>query len=227
MTQRTKIHIPTPLRPYVDGLAVVEVEGTTVGEALNALVALHPGLTRHLQDEQGRLRRYVNVYRNDEDVRHLEREGTALVSGDTLSIVPSIAGGVDPPAWATGPTGGRPRGTSSCATAGASPARWGSTGAQAQGVRRADRRHRRSARRWHSPGGGRGGSASAWSTTAWTSNLAPDLCGVSRRRTWLRGGARARRSTPASMSSSTRTSSPARSALDISLPTWSRTAPTA
>ena len=116
MTQRTKIHIPTPLRPYVDGLSTVEVDGATVGEALNALVARHPGLRRHLQDEQGRLRRYLNVYRNDEDVRHLEREGTVLGDGDALSIVPSIAGGVDPtapgptgraepPAWATGADG--------------------------------------------------------------------------------------------------------------------------
>jgi len=97
MTQRTKIHIPTPLRPYVDRQAVVEVEGTTVAEALAALVARHTELRRHLYDEQGRLRRYVNVYRNDDDVRTLQREATPLGTGDTLSIVPSIAGGVDPP----------------------------------------------------------------------------------------------------------------------------------
>ena len=87
-------------------------------------MALHPRLRRHLQDEQGRLRRYVNVYRNDEDVRHLEREGTPLAAGDTLSIVPSIAGGVDPPparataasAGAAGPNSSR--GRAACATAG-------------------------------------------------------------------------------------------------------------
>src|SRR5262245_3854884 len=109
MTQRTRIHIPTPLRPYVDGRPTVEVEGATVGEALRSLVTLHPELRRHLQDERGQLRRYVNVYRNEEDVRHLEREGTPLSSGDTLSIVPSIAGGVDPPhASASPPPPGAP-----------------------------------------------------------------------------------------------------------------------
>jgi adenylyltransferase/sulfurtransferase len=95
MPQLTKIHIPTPLRPYVDRQAVVEVEGETVGEALAALVARHGELKRHLYDGQERLRRYVNVYRNAEDVRHLQREATPLSPGDTLSIVPSIAGGVD------------------------------------------------------------------------------------------------------------------------------------
>jgi sulfur-carrier protein adenylyltransferase/sulfurtransferase len=105
MRQRTRIHIPTPLRPFVDHLSIVEVEGATVGEALAALVARHHGLRAHLYDEQGRLRRYVNVYRNAEDVRFLEREATRLGADDTLSIVPSIAGGADPPAWATGADG--------------------------------------------------------------------------------------------------------------------------
>ena len=105
---RTKIHIPTPLRPYVDRQPVVEVEGTTVAEALAALVARHPDLRRHLYDDAGRLRRYVNVYRNAEDVRHLEREATPIGANDTLSIVPSIAGGKEPPAWATGADGRPP-----------------------------------------------------------------------------------------------------------------------
>ena len=95
MGHETRIHIPTPLRPYVDGLAVVAVGGATVGEALEALVARHPELRRHLYDDQGRLRRYVNVYRNNEDVRHMQREATPLGDGDTLTIVPSIAGGAD------------------------------------------------------------------------------------------------------------------------------------
>jgi adenylyltransferase/sulfurtransferase len=116
----TRIHIPTPLRPYVDRLPIVEVEAGTVGEALAALVARHAELRRHLYDDQGRLRRYVNVYRNADDVRHLQQEATPLSAGDTLSIVPSIAGGVDakdasarqgrpaPPAWATGADGRPP-----------------------------------------------------------------------------------------------------------------------
>ena len=102
MRQRTRIHIPIPLRPYVDRQAVVEVEGATVGEALAALVARHGELKRHLYDERGRLRRYVNVYRNAEDVRHLQREATPLAAADMLSIVPSIAGGADPPRGASG-----------------------------------------------------------------------------------------------------------------------------
>jgi adenylyltransferase/sulfurtransferase len=108
----TRIHIPTPLRPYAEQQPTVEVEGATVGEALAALVTRHAELRRHLYDDQGRLRRFVNVYKNDEDVRHLEREATPLGPHDTLSIVPSIAGGATttPPArqlpdWATGADG--------------------------------------------------------------------------------------------------------------------------
>jgi molybdopterin/thiamine biosynthesis adenylyltransferase/rhodanese-related sulfurtransferase/molybdopterin converting factor small subunit len=100
------IHIPTPLRPYAGHASMVAVEARTVGEALRALVERHGDLKRHLYDEGGALRRYVNVYRNDEDIRHLEREATPLSAGDTLSIVPSIAGGApEPPAWATGADG--------------------------------------------------------------------------------------------------------------------------
>ncbi len=92
-----RILLPTPLRPFAGGSASVEVDGATVAEALRGLVAAHGGLRTHLYDETGRLRRYVNVYRNDEDVRHLQDEETALGAGDTLSIVPSIAGGSPEP----------------------------------------------------------------------------------------------------------------------------------
>src|SRR5262249_28855619 len=106
MTKPTKIHIPSPLRPYADHQAVIEVEGATVGDALAALVARHGELGKHLFDERGELRRFVNVYRNDQDIRHLERERTPLADGDTVSIVPSIAGGSPgAPAWATGADG--------------------------------------------------------------------------------------------------------------------------
>jgi len=102
----TAIHIPTPLRSYAGREPVVEVEAATVGEALRLLVERHAELRRHLYDEGGRLRRYVNVYRNDEDIRHLDREATTLAAGDSISIVPSIAGGAPgPPAWATGADG--------------------------------------------------------------------------------------------------------------------------
>jgi len=89
----SKIHIPTPLRQYVGKQASVEVAGATVGEAMTALVAQHPDLRKHLYTEEGKLRAFVNVYLNDEDIRYLQKEATPLKEGDNLSIVPSIAGG--------------------------------------------------------------------------------------------------------------------------------------
>ena len=89
----SKIHIPTPLRQYVGKQASVEVQGATVGEAMNALVAQHPELRKHLYTEEGKLRAFVNLYVNDEDIRYLQKEATALKDGDNISIVPSIAGG--------------------------------------------------------------------------------------------------------------------------------------
>jgi molybdopterin converting factor small subunit len=88
-----KIHIPTPLRQYVGKQSVVEVNAATVAEAMLALVAQHPDLQKHLYTDKGALRSFVNIYVNDEDVRHLQKEATALSDGDTISIVPSIAGG--------------------------------------------------------------------------------------------------------------------------------------
>ncbi|MBV9626323.1 MAG: MoaD/ThiS family protein [Acidobacteria bacterium] len=88
-----KIHIPTPLRQYVSKQPSVEVKGSTVGEALHGLVSQHPDLRRHLYTEEGKLRAFVNIYLNDEDVRYLNKEATAVEDGDNISIVPSIAGG--------------------------------------------------------------------------------------------------------------------------------------
>jgi sulfur-carrier protein len=88
-----KVHIPTPLRPYVGKQLAVEIEAGTVGEALSGLVAKHPDLRRHLYIHDGKLRTFVNVYLNDEDVRYLQKEATVIAEGDTISIVPSIAGG--------------------------------------------------------------------------------------------------------------------------------------
>ncbi|MGH9361905.1 MAG: molybdopterin-synthase adenylyltransferase MoeB [Thermoanaerobaculia bacterium] len=87
------IHIPTPLRRFTGEQGEVEVEGGTVAEALRDLVRRHPALERHLYADDGRLRSFVNVFKNDEDVRYLERERTPVAEGDALSIVPSIAGG--------------------------------------------------------------------------------------------------------------------------------------
>ena len=90
-----RILIPTPLRPFADRQDVVEVDGGTVGELLQALVAKYGDLRRHLYNDDGKLRSFVNVYVNDEDIRHLDREKTPLKAGDTISIVPSVAGGSD------------------------------------------------------------------------------------------------------------------------------------
>ena len=87
------IHIPTPLRPFTDKLESVEVNGATVGELLADLTRQYDGLRRHLYADDGRLRNFVNVYLNDEDIRYLQREQTPVKAGDSLSIVPSVAGG--------------------------------------------------------------------------------------------------------------------------------------
>lgn len=89
----SKIHIPTPLRQYVGKQASVEVSGGTVGEAMTSLVDKHPDLRKHLYNDDGKLRAFVNLYVNDEDIRYLQKEATALNDGDNISIVPSIAGG--------------------------------------------------------------------------------------------------------------------------------------
>ena len=88
------INIPTALRQFTGGSSRVEVEAATAGEALDRLTAQHADLRRHLYDDQNRLRSFVNVYLNDEDVRHQSAGETPLKDGDTLMIVPSIAGGV-------------------------------------------------------------------------------------------------------------------------------------
>ncbi len=90
-----KLLIPTPLRPYAGKQAAVELAGTTVGEALSALISQHPDLRRHLFTDEGKLRSFVNVYVNDEDIRYLQRENTPVSDTDTLAIVPSVAGGCD------------------------------------------------------------------------------------------------------------------------------------
>ena len=88
-----KIQIPTPLRQYAGKQAAVEVKAASVSEALSGLVSKHPELKRHLYTDDGKLRSFVNVYVNDEDVRYLQKEATVVNDSDTISIVPSIAGG--------------------------------------------------------------------------------------------------------------------------------------
>ena len=89
-----QIHIPTPLRAFTGQQATVSVDASTVSGALDRLTTTHPELKRHLFSEEGKLRAFVNLYLNDEDVRYLpEKEETATQPGDALTIIPSIAGG--------------------------------------------------------------------------------------------------------------------------------------
>ena len=89
----TKILIPTPLRPFTDKKDAVEAEGKNVGELLADLTTKHPGLKAHLYNAEGKLRSFVNIYVNDEDIRYLQKEQTEIKAGDSVSIIPSVAGG--------------------------------------------------------------------------------------------------------------------------------------
>jgi adenylyltransferase/sulfurtransferase len=89
----TRILIPTPLRPFTDKLDAVEMNGNTVGELLRELTTRYGGLRQHLYTGEGRLRSFVNVYVNDEDIRYLQKEDTPIKDGDVVSIIPSVAGG--------------------------------------------------------------------------------------------------------------------------------------
>ncbi len=89
----TKILIPTPLRTYTAKQDVVEADGRTVGELLANMAAQYTGLRQHLYTEDGTLRSFVNIYVNDDDIRYLEKERTPVTSDDTVSIIPSVAGG--------------------------------------------------------------------------------------------------------------------------------------
>lgn len=89
----TKILIPTPLRPYTDKQEAVEASGATIGELLADLTTKYGGLKAHLFNEQGKLRSFVNIYINDEDIRYLQKDQTPVGTNDTVSIIPSVAGG--------------------------------------------------------------------------------------------------------------------------------------
>ena len=87
------IRIPSPLKKLTGGQDVVKTEGKTVGEAVQRLVRTYPDLKERLMDEQGMIRRFINIYVNGEDVRFIEGLEMPLKEGDQLSIVPAIAGG--------------------------------------------------------------------------------------------------------------------------------------
>lgn len=89
------IFIPTPLRVYAGGQSTIDVEAATITDALDRLTGSHPDLRKHLFTGEGKLRAFVNLYLNDEDVRYLPaKESTTVTATDTLSIIPSIAGGM-------------------------------------------------------------------------------------------------------------------------------------
>jgi molybdopterin synthase sulfur carrier subunit len=90
---RISIRVPAQLRTLTGGAGEVAVDGSTVGEALKALDAAHPGFAGRLFDDAGQLRRFVNVFLADEDVRFLDGLNTPVTDGQTLSIVPAVAGG--------------------------------------------------------------------------------------------------------------------------------------
>src|SRR5580693_10289300 len=88
-----KVLIPTPLRQFTGKQDSVSVAGATVGEVLQALTAQYPELRKQIFNDEGKLRSFVNVYLNDEDIRYLSKSDTPVKDGDAISLVPSIAGG--------------------------------------------------------------------------------------------------------------------------------------
>ncbi len=88
-----KVRIPTPLRPLTKNQGEVEASGATIAEIIDNLESNHPGIKGRMCDDTGELRRFVNIYVNEEDVRFLKGKETILKDGDEVSIVPAIAGG--------------------------------------------------------------------------------------------------------------------------------------
>ena len=89
-----RVRVPTPLRKFTQGSDEVDVDGNTVLAMLEDLEQKHPGIKERIMDDSGKVRRFVNVYVNGDDIRFLQNVDTALKDGDSISIVPAIAGGV-------------------------------------------------------------------------------------------------------------------------------------
>lgn len=87
------VRLPTVLRPQANGQSTVELAGATVGEVIAALIADYPGLKSSIQDDDGNMRKFVNVYVNDEDIRFLDKLDTAVAAGAEVAILPAVAGG--------------------------------------------------------------------------------------------------------------------------------------
>ena len=89
-----KVVIPTPLRRYTADQEALQLQGNTIGEVLDQLTSQYGDLKKHLYTAEGTLRNFVNIYLNDEDIRHLQKDATPVQANDVVSIVPSIAGGL-------------------------------------------------------------------------------------------------------------------------------------
>ncbi len=99
---KVTVIVPTALRQFAGGQEQVEVSGGTVGEVLGQFTSQYPDLKQHLYKDDGQqLRNFVNIYLNDEDIRYLQKEATAVTDGDTITIVPAIAGGANSGAFAS------------------------------------------------------------------------------------------------------------------------------
>ena len=92
-TMSIEVRLPTLLRAQADGAASVSADGATVGEVFNELIGRYPGLGDQLVDASGGLHKFVNVYRNDDDIRYLDQLDTKVADGDVISILPAVAGG--------------------------------------------------------------------------------------------------------------------------------------
>jgi len=105
-----KVRIPTPLRKLTQNEEIVEIQAATVGGAIEELQARYPGIGERLIDEKGEVRRFVNVYVNEEDIRFLKNRETPLKDGDEISIIPAIAGGEGATRRGKAPPGAQPPG---------------------------------------------------------------------------------------------------------------------
>lgn len=89
-----EVRLPTILRPHAGGESTVDAEGSTIGEVFSTLTDRYPGMKGQLLGDDGQIRKFVNVYKNDEDVRYLQALDTPVTEGDVISILPAVAGGV-------------------------------------------------------------------------------------------------------------------------------------
>ncbi len=90
---KVSVKIPTPMRPLTGGADRVEAEGSTIRDLIDDLETRHPGMKPRLLDDAGKLRRFINLYANQDDIRFLDNLETALGDGDEISVIPAIAGG--------------------------------------------------------------------------------------------------------------------------------------